>query len=430
MIEHMFDLCSVEEALLGVLGSLDPNALDGPAALDLLDTLDRVERLAAAGKALAAARVDATDVWRGSGARDAVGFLSARTNVARGRIRDGLSVVARLGSMPLVDRAVRRGALTIDQAADIAAAVSELPEAEPELVALAGTATRQQLKARCVEILAEGEGAEEQHRRARAERSASSTVGRDGIWRFSARLPTIDGAFVDKALDFFQTQIFDESRAQGHRDPYDAYRADALMAMARAAMGQECRGACTHDVCSTAQGDADSTKKGGRRRRKRSSATRHAIVITVPHTTFLTGGPVPGQTCQIPGVGPVPVSVVHQLLEDDPIIKAVVTKGRDITAVATLTRSIKDDLHLAVLTANDRTCGVPDCSNTRFLQLDHEWDYAKGGPTSYDNLRPLCSFHHRQRTTQQYELRGSPGSYQWVAPDGTVLAAEQSAIPA
>jgi hypothetical protein len=430
MLERMFDLMTSERCLHEVVTGLDPTSLDGETAVELVDAFDRLERLAAAGKALVAARVEATDAWRGTGARDAIGFLSARTNTSRARIRDAVAVTAGLGSMPRLDQAFRGGALTIDQAADIAAAVREHPDTETELVALAATATPRQLKDRCVEILAQGEGAEQQHRRARAERSAASNVGRDGIWRCSARLPIIDGAFVDKALDFFQTQIFDEARARGDREPYDAYRADALVAMARAAMGEECPGACGHHPSGDAHGDAGSTTKKKRRRRRRSSSTRHAIVVTVPHTTFLTGKPVPGETCQIPGVGPVPVSVVHQLLADDPIIKAVVTKGRDITAVATLTRSIKDDLHLAVLTANDRTCGVPDCTNTRFLELDHEWDYVKGGPTSYDNLRPLCSFHHRQRTTQDFELRGSPGSYEWVAPDGTVLAAEQSAVPA
>ena len=88
-----------------------------------------------------------------------------------------------------------------------------------------------------------------------------------------------------------------------------------------------------------------------------------------------------------------------------------------------------DDLRLAVLASNDLCCGVPDCDNHRFLELDHEWEYHKGGPTRYDNLRPLCSFHHDQRTNDGYELRGSPGTYQWVGPDGTTLSAEQSAVP-
>jgi hypothetical protein len=438
-LEHMFDPQEIGERLLDTVAGLDPAALDGAAAVGLVDAFDRIERLAAAGKAIAAAGVEASDVWRNNGSRDAIGFLAARTNTPRARVRDGLSVIAVLGSTPLLDHAFRGGALTIDQAADIAAAVTEHPESEPELVALAATTSARQLKARCVEILAEGEGAEQQHRRARAERSASSSVGRDGIWRLSVRLPIIDGAYVDKALDLLQTQIFDDPRTNGELEPFDAYRADAVVALARAAMGEHCTGTCANQPADDEDpepsertedsGEAEPrSKRRERRRRRRISSTRHAIVITVPHTTFLTGKPVAGDTCQVPGVGPVPISVVHRLLDDDPIIKAIVTNGRDITAVATLTRSIKDDLHLAVLAANDRTCAVPRCTNNRFLELDHEWEYHKGGPTSYDNLRPLCCFHHRQRTREGYELRGSPGTYEWLAPDGTIISAEQSAV--
>jgi hypothetical protein len=401
-IEQMFDaLQGLTANLSSVVAELEPLALDDATAVELLGEFARLERLAAAGTALVAARLEGSDAWRGQGARDPVGFIATRCSTSRGRVRDGLAVTRELGHMPVLGHALRAGALTISQAADIAAAVTEHPEVEAELVELAGMVSPRQLKARCVEILAEGQGAEQQHQRATAERSAASNVGRDGIWRLSARLPVIDGAFVDKALDHFQTQVFDEARRRGDREPFDAYRADALVAMARAAMGH-----------------------GGRKRPRRSSSIRHAIVITVPHSIFRPGGPSSGETCMVPGVGPVPASVVHQLLDDDPIVKAVVTRGRDITAVSTLTRTIKEDLRVAVLAANDLTCAVPGCTNTRFLQLDHEWEYHEGGPTSFDNLRPLCTFHHHQRTRENYELRGSPGAYEWVAPDGTVLSAD------
>jgi hypothetical protein len=433
-IEHMFEMIATIGKELGrIVAEIDPVELDEVGAADLVVALDRVERLAAAGKALAGSRVEASDAWRGSGARDAVGFLAARTDTTRGRVRDGLFVVTQLASMPLVDQAFRRGHLTIDQAADIVAAVSEHPNAEPELVALVGSVSARELKARCVDIMAEGDGAEQQHRRAQAERSASSNVGRDGIWRMSVRLPVIDGAFVDKALDHFQTQIFDDARRAGEREPFDAYRADALVAMARSAMGEGCNGSCGAPTARDAVADGGQEQSGKPRKRRRrptrSSSIRHAIVVTVPHSLFQPGGLRPGETCTVPGVGPVPASVVHRLLDDDPIVKAVVTRGNDITAVATLTRTIKEDLRVAVLASNDLTCAVPGCTNTRFLQLDHELEYHKGGPTSYDNLRPLCTFHHHQRTREHYELKGTPGRYEWTAPGGSVLASDRARRP-
>ncbi|HUR50290.1 MAG TPA: HNH endonuclease signature motif containing protein, partial [Acidimicrobiales bacterium] len=34
----------------------------------------------------------------------------------------------------------------------------------------------------------------------------------------------------------------------------------------------------------------------------------------------------------------------------------------------------------------------------RDIQWDHTRDFAKGGETSEANLRPLCRFHHREKT--------------------------------
>lgn len=414
----MFDsAATIIEELGRLVDQLRPGTMDDPAAISVLDELDRIERLATAGKALAAAHIEAGDSWRGSGSRDAIGFVAARTDSPRSRVRDSLAVTDAIESAPVLERAFRKGALTVSQAADIAAAISDHPETEAELVALAAQVSPRELKARCVEICAEGEGAEEQHQRARSERSVSSNVGRDGIWRLSARLPVIDGALVDKALDFFQNEIFNQARKKGEREPFDAYRADALVALIRTAM------AGPSDQPGEDQPSDQSSKKRSSIRKK-SSAIRHTIVVTVPHTVFQPGGLREGEVCLVPGVGPVPQSVVHDLLEEDPVIRAVVTRGREITAVATLTRTIKRDLRLAVLAAHDFECAAPGCTNNRFVQLDHEIEFSRDGPTSYDNLRPLCTFHHNQRTRENYELQGQPGSYEWVGPDNTVLARE------
>ena len=429
----MFDtLPEIESSLRAQVSAIDPDGLEGSEAVEALDRFDQLERLAAAGRALAASAIERSEAWRRSGQRDAIGFVAARTAGTHRSVRDGIEVASRLGSLPHLDQAVRSGAVSIDQATDIAAAARQHPDTEAELIALAGHASRRRLRARCVEILARGQGAEDQHRRAKTERSASSTVGRDGTWRLNVSLPVADGAVIDKVLDYLQTEIFDEARRRGDREPFAAYRADALVRMAQAVLASDSATSCSAIGGDPAEGGADGTTK--RRRgvpRRRSSSLRHAIVITVPHSLFLAKNPANsnGETCQVPGVGPVPVSVVHQLMESDPIIKAVVTEGRDITATATLDRHIKEDLRLAVLMSSEMKCAVATCDNDRFLELDHRADYSKGGPTAYQNLQPLCCFHHDQKTHDGYRLRGRPGSYEWVAPDGTVIAAERSATP-
>lgn len=428
------------------LDRLDTAALDGPAAVELFEVFDRAARLAAAGRALCAARIEETDAWRGQGHRDAAGFLAARMGAFRADAKDALAVGARARGAAEFGAAVRSGRLSEAQAAEIAETLGARPESEAELLGAAQTATMRELRAACAEVASRGAGADERHARAQEQRFCQSGVGRDGQWRLNAGLTTLDGALVDKALDLFQNEAFDEARAAGAREPFTAYRADALVRMATAALAGGV--SAPDDVLDDLFGDdtpgereqsgeAVSSPSGPRRRRRRrrgrprarSSTIRHAIVVTVPHTTFLTGRPADdGEVCRVPGVGPVPVAAVRELLRDDPIVKCVVTNGRDITATATMTRTIKDDLRLAVLHAHDWSCAVPGCDATRFLELDHEHQFARHGPTSYDNLRPLCGPHHDQRTNEGYELMGRPGNYRWVAPDGRVLSADAAPI--
>ena len=431
----MFDMVEALAAVLEqAVGEFEPDALEGPEAVELFSAFDRVARLATTGRALCAARIEATEAWRGNGHRDAAGYLAARMGSHRSDAKDAISVGTQAASTTRFGAAVRSGTLSPAQAAELADTLAERPEAEDELLGAAQTATMRELRAACAEVASRGTGAEERHARASEHRYCASSVGRDGQWRLSAGLTVLDGALVEKVLDYFQNEAFDEARAEGRREPFTAYRADALVRMARAAMsgGEAAPGGLDPSI-----GDApdpfDASGSPRRRRRRRgrprarSSTLRHAIIVTVPHTTFLTGSPVEGEVCMVPGVGPVPVAHVQELLADDPIIKCVVTAGRDITATATMSRTIKDDLRLAVLHAHDWVCAVPGCANTRFLELDHEHEYAKSGPTGYRNLRPLCSYHHDQRTNESHELVGAPGAYRWLAPDGTVLAADPEA---
>jgi hypothetical protein len=424
----MFDtLNDLSTALEHALAELDPDTLEGSDAVVLLEHFDQVARLAGAGRAICAARIDATGAWRKTGHRDAPGFVAARTGSHRSDAKDAIAIGNRLGGASRFGAAVRSGTISPAQAAEIADTLAERPDAEDELLGAAQTATMRELRAACAEIASRGTGADERHARASEHRYCSSGVGRDGQWRLNAGLTATDGAIVDKVLEYFQNEAFDDARTEGRREPFTAYRADALVRMAKAAMA---RGVDHRRDGTLSDESGPGTPRRRRRRgrpRSRSSSIRHTIVVTVPHTTFLPGTPTEGETCRIPGVGPVPVAQVQKLLEDDPIIKCIVTRGRDITATATMTRTIKDDLRLAVLHAHDYVCAVPTCTNTRFVELDHEMQFTDGGPTDYQNLRPLCSYHHDQRSNEKYELVGQPGAYRWIGPDGSMLLADPGA---
>jgi len=70
-----------------------------------------------------------------------------------------------------------------------------------------------------------------------------------------------------------------------------------------------------------------------------------------------------------------------------------------------------------VVALNPR-CVFPHCTRTSDnLDLDHIVEHNRGGPTSSDNLAPLCRRHHRAKThTSWTYTRLAEGEYLWRSP--------------
>ncbi len=123
----------------------------------------------------------------------------------------------------------------------------------------------------------------------------------------------------------------------------------------------------------------------------------------------------PGEICEIPGVGPIPLSKAQELLGES-LCYLVITDGVDVTTITRMGRSIPWALKVA-LCERDQTCVVPDCDVRKGLEFDH-WkiDYKDGGRVSLDNLARLCHFHHYQRTYQDFVLSGGTGHWRFDPP--------------
>jgi hypothetical protein len=123
----------------------------------------------------------------------------------------------------------------------------------------------------------------------------------------------------------------------------------------------------------------------------------------------------PGEICEIPGVGPIPLSRAQALL-GEALCYLVITDGVDVTTICRMGRSIPWALKVA-LCERDQTCVVPDCDVRKGLEFDHwKMDYKDGGQVSLDNLARLCHFHHYQRTYQDFVLSGGTGHWRFDPP--------------
>jgi hypothetical protein len=139
------------------------------------------------------------------------------------------------------------------------------------------------------------------------------------------------------------------------------------------------------------------------------------VNVVVDYEALVRGHTVAGEQCEIPGVGPIPVSVARQMSEDA-ILKVLVAKGVDVVAVAHAGYSIPAHLRSA-LEVRDPKCIVPRCDVRRGLQIDHRNTFNRTRVTKLDDLARLCRWHHHQKTFLGYTYRGGPGTWEWIPPE-------------
>src|SRR5205823_96690 len=114
--------------------------------------------------------------------------------------------------------ALRNGALSADQATEIASAANA--QNEERLLKDVGSTPLPALKRRCAEERnrtrsAEAEAARRE--RVRRKRHYRSWTDADGAYRFEGSLPTVDGARLDAAVAAMTEVVFKEAYAEGRR---------------------------------------------------------------------------------------------------------------------------------------------------------------------------------------------------------------------
>jgi hypothetical protein len=382
-------LTEVADTLRDALASLDPERLSGTDADRALSAFAEVERLAAAGRILAARRVESSNVWRRSGHRSAASHVAEATGTGIGPAISTLETARHLTSLPATDEAVRQGTLSESQVKEIAGAAIVQPDAEESLVEAAGQQPLSVLKLRCRRVKAEGRDQQASYAAVRRARYLRNWVEDDGAVRFDARLAPDDGARLLAAVQAEADRLGTAARRAGLREPGRALAADALVALASAGRGH----------------DGDATGSGG--------SPGAVVHVRVDHAALVRGRVKPGELCEIPGVGPIPVAVARRL-SADAILHVLVTDGVDVTAVAHGGRTIPTALRRA-LVERDPECVVPGCTARERLEIDHLVPFAEGGPASLANLARLCHWHHYLKTHHGHRLeRREDGSWCWT----------------
>ena len=386
---------------------LDAERLAPSDAVALVDWFAEVERLVVAGKAIAAGAAAAGGTWRATGDRSAADWLAKRTGTTVGEARSVLDTAERIAPSSATDAAFRNGDLSLKQAEAVAAGAGADPAAEQALLDAARSRSLQELRDESARVRAAAEPDpaarhERIHRSRYWRRWTDAEGGRCGAYRLTPEA----AAVVEAAAQPFIDAAIDAARRTGEHEPSDAYAADGLVAMATATT----RGASA--------GDGSTPRPRGGRGRRRLRDRRELIGL-VDLAALQRGDVAAGETCEIAGVGPVPVEVARRVF-GDALLRIVIRDGCDIRTVVHTGRTANALQETAVLVRDGGRCVRPRCP-LPISEIDHITGFSATRTTTLDDLGGLCGHDHDLKTRHGHTYeRLADGRIRWRRPDGTI----------
>jgi hypothetical protein len=363
-------LAGAVAALDAVLRALEPDRYDAACAARLVELFSRGERLCAAGKALAARRVEETGVWRAEGARSGAHWLAAKSGATVGDAERALRTVRALDALPATEAAFRAGALSATQASEITETAAGAPETEAGLLATASETTVKVLRDECRRRRAESIADDAAWAaRLQAGRRLDRWTDPDGMGRGDWKLPPAECARVNRAIDDEIEALWRFARREGRREPRAAYAADALVNLVL-----------------------------------RGPTKPPEVKVTIDDSAAARGHVEVGERCEIDGYGPVPVTVARAMMQDASVSVLVRDERDEIAATTRAKRTIPRGLRRR-LEHRDPACANQSCRGEGPFEIDHIIPIDAGGRTNDENTWRLCRHCHRLKTYFGWRVR-------------------------
>ena len=378
-------LDEVLASVRSLVAGFEANSLAAHEAAQVVEQCAEAERLLGVLRLLAATTLEDKALWRREGFRSVASWMASKTGTAVGPAIASMGMVGLLIDLPVVAEAFFAGRLSEAQAREIAEVASEVPDAEEQLVEAAGKLSLRSLQEECRRVEAAASVDEDdRHRQVHRRREIRSWVDRHNVGRMSFRGTPDELARVMAEIDR-RTGVIAEGAIRGRWfESWNAHRVDALVEMAMP--------------------DDDAPMPPA-----------SMVHVVVDYDALVRGHTVAGERCEIPGIGPIPVTLARQMAEDA-ILKVLLTKAVDVVAVAHGGYTVPAHLRTA-LDVRDPKCIVPGCDYHRRLQKDHRNAFGRTQVTKLEDLAHLCPFHHYLKTFCGYTYRGGPGTWEWIPPE-------------
>jgi hypothetical protein len=331
--------------------------------------------------------------------------MAGESGTSVGETKRQLETSKRVRKLPNTASAMRKGALSPAKVEAIASAANVDPDAEDTLLDGAETKPLAELREDCLK--AKGKDRDKAHARIHRDRYAREDIDAEGAWNIHARGTIEDGArFRAKWQPRIDAQ-FKLARSQDRHEPHDAYAFDALIELAEGF-------GITGDH-KPEDGDGEKPEPKTKTARAKRTPAKDLGLIRVDYETLVRGAVEGEETCEIAGLGPIPVRIARALL-GDAILKLVITKGVDVINVTHLGRSVTIWQQVA-LWWQSHMCTRLGCTRTHRLENDHREDWAKTKHTRLDEIDRLCNHDHHLKTHCGWSLVKGKGRRAMVPPD-------------
>jgi hypothetical protein len=291
-----------------------------------------------------------------------------------------------LRSLPVLDRALSEGVLSLDQVAAAAEVATPGTDAELARIAVGKAPSAIALAARRLVPPVVQDDKQLYERRAL---SMTWTPGRRELV-FSGRLPLEQGAVFEQAIwEIAKTQRAADKKAAGSVLEWQEYTADALVVLARQSGGVA----------------------GGV---KRSPTT---LIV------HLSDDAPP----MLEGAGPISPETAERLACDARRL-TIKPSGRDLVH-SRVGRCATYAQQRALYKRADGQCQYPGCTAARELEAHHVIAFEQGGRTELDNLILLCPRHHKLLHDHHIRTSGTGEHPAFADAGGRAITANQPHAP-
>jgi hypothetical protein len=334
-------------------------------------------------------RFDESGGWHEQGAVSCAHWLAWRLGWDPGTARERLRVARALGTLPLIDEALRRGDLSYAKARAITRVAT--PANEGRLLAMALVATGAQLERLCRGYRSRVEG---ERPPAPEKRSVRRRVLPGGRVKLEVVLEADEAELVLRAVDRAREVRAEQAAPEGGDVSAETSwpsRADGMVKLAESFLADHHVGA--------------------------SAGERFQVMVHLDQEVLEADG---AWSAALEDGTRISAETLRRVACDCGLV-AVGREGQRLN-IGRRARSIPPAIRRALM-LRDRGCVFPGCTHTRFLHAHHVEHWLHGGATSLDNLLLLCSFHHGLVHEGGWRISAAAdGSFLFHPPGGAPLA--------